>query len=76
MSKIGIKFMEGGKVFDVDCVIETSNGDIVVVETVRGIELAYVCPTTKKNESQDEIKSVIRIATDEEVKDLREAFNF
>ena len=36
MSKIGIKFVEGGKVFDVESELEISAGTQVVVETVRG----------------------------------------
>ena len=72
MSKIGIKFVDGGKVFDVDCDINVNIGDRIVVDTVRGIELAYVTQPTKKDEVQEEIKNVVRIATDKDINDALE----
>ena len=38
MSKIGIKFVEGGKIFNVDTNIETNNGDKVVVKQLEAVE--------------------------------------
>lgn len=72
MSKIGIKFVEGGKIFNIETNIETNNGDNVVVESVRGLELAIVCPVAKKEENTEEIKSVVRVATENDLKNAKE----
>ena len=48
MSKIGVKFVDGGKVFCCETDLDVSIGDRVVVESVRGLELAYVCPCVKE----------------------------
>jgi len=67
MLKVGIKFVDGGKVFSCETELELNIGDRVVVETIRGIELAYVCKDIKEEE-QEEVKSIIRLATDEDIK--------
>lgn len=72
MSKVGIKFAEGGRVFGVETDLELDNGTKVVVETVRGIELALVCPMGKKDEPQEEVKTVIRVATEQDLKTAQE----
>ncbi len=72
MSKVGIKFAEGGRVFGVETDLEIENGTKVVVETIRGIELALVCPMGKKDEPQEEVKSVIRVATEQDLKTAKE----
>lgn len=72
MSKVGIKFAEGGRVFGVETDLEIENGTRVVVETVRGIELAIACQMGKKDEPQEEIKSIIRIATEQDLKTAKE----
>lgn len=72
MSKVGIKFAEGGRVFGVETDLEIENGTKVVVETIRGIELGLVCPMGKKDEPQEEVKSVIRVATEQDLKTFKE----
>lgn len=67
MSKIGIKFIEGGKVFNCDTDLDVKNGDCVVVESIRGLELAIVCQSSKKEESQEEIKEIVRVATEKDL---------
>lgn len=71
MSKVGVKFVDGGKIFGVDTDMELNNGDRIVVESVRGLELATVCKCGKL-EKQDEIKSIIRLATAEDLKKSEE----
>ena len=71
MSKIGIKFVSGGRVFTVDCDKEYNDGDNVVIESVRGLELAIVCRTTKQ-ENDEEIKSIVRLATTEDLEKAEE----
>ena len=75
MSKVGIKFAEGGRVFGVETDLEIENGTKVVVETIRGIELALVCPMGKKDEPQEEVKSVIRVATEQDLKTAKNKKN-
>ena len=72
MPVIGIKFVEGGKVFPVETKLELNNGDQVVVESVRGLELATVCVPSKKEESQEEIKQVVRLANEEDFNNSKE----
>ena len=72
MSKVGIKFVEGGRVFNVETNLELNNGDRVVVESIRGIELAYACKTVKKDEDQEEIKGIIRVASEQDLKNASE----
>lgn len=71
MSKIGIKFVSGGKVYNVESDAEIDNGTQVVVESIRGMEVATVCSPNHSDDS-DEIKSLIRIATDEDLKKYEE----
>lgn len=71
MSKVGIKFVDGGKVFAVDTELKLNNGDCVVVESVRGLELAGVT-TCIKEDSQEEVKSIIRVATEDDLKKMEE----
>ena len=60
MAKIGIKFVKGGSVYNAENKgIELKNNDCVVVESTRGVELAYVCESVKEAE---EVK-LIRLAT-------------
>ena len=73
---VGIRFKDGGKVYDFDADGNKFNkGDYAVVETVRGMECGFVA---KENHSVSEddinkpLKKVIRIATDEDIKILEE----
>lgn len=66
MSKVGVKFVDGGKIFCVNSSLDLNIGDRVVVDSVRGLELATVCKGVKE-ECQDEIKSIIRLATREDI---------
>ena len=72
MSKVGIKFAEGGRVFGVETDLELNNLDTVVVETVRGIELGVVSPLGKKDEPQEEVKSIVRLATEQDLKTAKD----
>ena len=67
MSKIGIKFVDGGKVYNVETNLELAPNSLVVVESVRGIEIAKVTKPTNQTD-EGEIKSLIRLATDEDIK--------
>jgi len=72
MSKIGIKFVKGGKVFVFDSNdLDVNIDDKVVVETVRGLEIGIVSPLSK-DENVEEIKSIVRVATDEDLKKAEE----
>jgi len=84
---VGIRFKENGKVyfFDPDSK-EFSKGDMVIVETVRGIECGEVAsPNNKVNDSEivHPLKKVVRVANKEDIKILqqnrekeKEAFSF
>lgn len=71
MSKIGIKFVDGGKVYNVETDLELEPNTLVVVESVRGIEIAKTTKPTNQTE-ESEIKSLIRLATDEDIKKSEE----
>lgn len=67
MSKIGIKFVEGGKVYNSFAEDgEYTIGDKIVVESVRGLEIAYVCAPSHNDD--EEIVKVVRLATKEDEK--------
>ncbi|MBQ7351781.1 MAG: stage 0 sporulation protein [Clostridia bacterium] len=70
MFKVGVKFVDGGKVYEVETNLEIQDGDYVVVESIRGIEIAQVC-TSAKSENGD-VKKIIRKATDEDLKNADE----
>lgn len=62
MSKIGIKFIDGGRVFPCVCEIpDVQVGNKVVVETIRGLEIGIVCRPVE--EESEEVKRVIRLVT-------------
>ena len=76
IESVGIRFKEGGKIYDFDADGKTFNkGDYAMVETVRGIECGLVA---KANHgiSEDNItkplKKVIRVATEVDIKTLEE----
>ncbi|MCI5497363.1 MAG: stage 0 sporulation protein [Firmicutes bacterium] len=71
MSKIGIKFVDGGKVYNVETNKEFEVGKNVVVESIRGIEIAKTCEPAKSSD-EGEIKTLIRLATDEDIKKSEE----
>lgn len=73
---IGIRFKEGGKIYDFDADgMKFEKGDYAMVETVRGIECGLVA---KANHSVNEdnitkpLKKVIRVATEADIKTLEE----
>jgi cell fate regulator YaaT (PSP1 superfamily) len=63
--------MQGGKVFAVEDSIGLEIGTNVVLETVRGLEIGEVCKLVD-NSSEEEIKSIVRIATEEDLKKKEE----
>lgn len=72
MSKIGVKFVQGGKVYNFLAQDDRfENADKIVVESIRGLELAYVAQPTAE-EVSDEIISIVRVATDDDIKKVEE----
>ncbi len=76
IDSVGIRFKEGGKIYDFDADGKKFNkGDYAMVETVRGIECGIVA---KANHGINEdhitkpLKKVIRVATEADVKTLEE----
>lgn len=73
---IGIRFKEGGKVYDFDAGgVKFNKGDYAIVETVRGLECGLVAKPNH-NISEDDLtkplKKVIRPATEADIKNLEE----
>jgi cell fate regulator YaaT (PSP1 superfamily) len=73
---VGIRFKEGGKIYDFDADGKKfEKGDYAMVETVRGIECGLVA---KANHGVNEdnitkpLKKVIRVATESDIKTLEE----
>ncbi len=73
---VGIRFKEGGKIYDFDADGKVFNkGDYAVVETVRGMECGLVAKANHKINEDDitkPLKKVIRVATEKDIKDLEE----
>ena len=59
---VSVKFSEDGKAYNFLSDIELQEGDKVIVETERGIQLAVVSEINKKSTKKD-IKNVIKKAT-------------
>ncbi|MBE5736029.1 MAG: hypothetical protein E7356_01545 [Clostridiales bacterium] len=72
MSKVGVKFVDGGKVSLVETDMELAVGTQVVVESVRGQELAFVAEVGKSTDCGDEVKRIIREATDQDIAKVKE----
>ncbi len=73
---VGIRFKEGGKIYDFDADgMKFNKGDYAMVETVRGIECGKVAKANH-GVSEDNIaqplKKVIRVATESDIKTLNE----
>ena len=71
MSIVGIKFADGGRVFNVESDGSFEEGTSVVVDTVRGLELGKVCKPSGE-ECSEEIKKIVRVATDDDFAKMEE----
>ena len=73
---VGIRFKEGGKIYDFDADGKKFNkGDYAIVETVRGMECGTVAKPnhgTNEDDINKPLKKVIRVATEQDVKALFE----
>ena len=73
---IGVRFKEVGKIYYFDPLDnKLSMGDMVVVETARGLECGEVAMANKEigeDDLQHELKPLIRIATEEDLRKLAE----
>ena len=73
---VGIRFKEGGKIYDFDADGKQFNkGDYAIVETVRGMECGFVAKAnhgTNEDDITKPLKKVIRAATEEDIKTLAE----
>ena len=73
---VGIRFKEGGKIYDFDADgMKFNKDDYAMVETVRGIECGLVAkPNHGVNEDNitKPLKKVIRVATEADIKTLQE----
>lgn len=76
IAKVDISYTEGGKVYSFSPNgLELKVGDVVVVDTVRGNELGYVCSEIQyldEYEYADQLKNVLRIATEKDKKQKTE----
>ncbi len=73
---VGIRFKDGGKIYDFDANgMKFNKGDFAIVETVRGMECGTVAKAnhgTNEDDINKPLKKVIRVATEEDVKNLAE----
>lgn len=69
---VGIRFRPAGRIYYFDPVGQTfSNGQFVIVETVRGVEAGRVVIASKKiaeSELSDPLKPVLRVANEDELR--------
>lgn len=68
---IGIKFVQSGKVFNIEDSKSYEVGDTVVVETIRGLELGTVAAPSGE-EVTDEVKAIIRKANDGDLRKMED----
>ena len=73
---VGIRFKDGGKIYDFDADGKVFNkDDYAIVETVRGMECGMVAKPnhgTNEDDINKPLKKVIRVATEEDVKNMLE----
>ena len=73
---VGIRFKDGGKIYDFDAEGKVFNkGEYAIVETVRGMECGTVAKPnhgTNEDDINKPLKKVIRVATEEDVKNMLE----
>lgn len=68
MKLIGIRFKKAGRTHPyLDTGLELKPGDKVVVETGRGLELGWVVTSSQQENSKDQVSSVLRRATAEDL---------
>ncbi len=76
IDSVGIRFKEGGKIYDFDADGKKFNkGDYAMVETVRGSECGIVVKANhgiNKDNITKPLKKVIRVATEADIKTLEE----
>jgi len=68
---VGVRFRRAGKVYHFDAAgIELGLGDLVIVDTVRGLEMGQVVvipPQTPEDEANKTLKPVVRRATGDDI---------
>ncbi len=73
---VGIRFKDGGKIYDFDADGKVFNKcDYAIVETVRGMECGMVAKPnhgTNEDDINKPLKKVIRVATEEDIKNMLE----
>jgi cell fate regulator YaaT (PSP1 superfamily) len=73
---VGVRFRTAGKIYYFDpCNLELSKGDMVIVETARGIECGTVVVANQEVVDEDVVaplKNVIRKADEEDLKQAEE----
>ncbi len=72
---VGISFKEVGKIYWFNPnFLKVKVGDMVIVETVRGLELGFVVAPIKEvedNELEHELKDILRIASEKDIRDYK-----
>ena len=73
---VGIRFKDGGKIYDFDADGKVFNkGEYAIVETVRGMECGTVAKPnhgTNEDDINKPLKKVIRVATEEDIRNMLE----
>ena len=73
---VGIRFKDGGKIYDFDADGKVFNkGEYAIVETVRGMECGKVAKPnhgTNEDDINKPLKKVIRVATEEDIRNMLE----
>ena len=73
---VGIRFKDGGKIYDFDADGKVFNkGEYAIVETVRGMECGTVAKpnhSTNEDDINKPLKKVIRVATEEDIRNMLE----
>lgn len=73
IKEVKVKFEENGKEYSFDAAgVYVNIGDKVIVDTVRGNELGEICSRVQFKEVGEPLKKVIRIASEEDIKQKQE----
>ncbi len=75
MQVVGVNFQKAGKVYDyLTGGFDVKKGDKVIVDTPKGVELAYVVTNIREIEEQDQMAKIVRVATSKDIEKVEKMY--
>ena len=75
MQVVGVNFQKAGKVYDyLTGGLDIKKGDKVIVDTPKGLELAYVVTNIREVEEKQDMAKVVRIASQKDIEKVEKMY--